>query len=207
MKKMLVGLVAVVFAWSLAKPVRANEGRVELTGAEIACEGISLWKGRNYRVTGRCDGLVYPYQTQKDHYVLWAKALDNGVLVRVADVETGYFDGSVGERFTDLYLTAESDGLPRRPSSDQVASGKLSGFGFTSGEEAGPTPAPLAQEETSGGTMTVQKAAESVTASSATVGSVIGKIVRSLLVIIGVVIALVIGTSLIFRRRGSVSSE
>lgn len=206
MKKLLFGLSAIVLALTvLAGGAQAREGRIEISGDEVACEGVSLWKERNYRVTGRCDGLVYPYETRLEHYVLWAKTDERGEIVRVSEIENGYFDGNVSDAFASLYVTAESDGLPRRPSATQIASGTVSLFSFVKGEE-GPaiaTPAPLAEEAGTG--TTVQSAVGNATSGSQ-VGEVIGKIVRSLLVIIGVVIVLVIGTSLVFRRRGSVST-
>jgi len=206
MKKILVGLFAlslmIVFG---AANVEAREGAVKLSGGDVACEGVSLWKERNYRVSGRCEGLVYPYETQYEHYVIWAKTDNREEVVRVGEVDRGYFDGNVGSAFSSLYVTAESDGLPRKPSTMQVASGSVSPFSFaTSGGVVEPlaTPAPATTNES----MTVQDKATSTVSSTSTVGSVIGKILRSLLIIIGVVILLVIGTSLIFRRRGSIST-
>ncbi len=208
MKQLFAGFVAIVFSLILTtNVVIANEGTVELSGSDVSCEGVSLWKGNSYRVVGRCEGLVYPYATQLEHYVLWAKTTGKGELVRVGEVERGYWDGNVSESYTDLYMTAESNGLPRRPSDNSVVSGMVREFGFSASESVSApvaTPAPIASENT--GEMTVQKGAEAVSASTGAVGSVIGKIVRSLLVIIAVVVVLVIGTSLVFRRRGSVST-
>lgn len=208
MNKIFSVLVSLVFALIItASAVSANEGSAILSGDNVSCEGISLWKGSNYRVVGRCEGLVYPYATQQDHYVLWAKTAEGGELVRVGEVDRGYWDGNVADSFTSLYLTAESDGLPRRPSTSQVASGSVAEFGFSNSEEVSApvsTPAPLGQDET--GSMTVQGVDASADTSTGAVGSVIGKIVKSLLIIVAVVIVLVIGTSLVFRRRGSVST-
>ena len=203
--KILVTLIVALIASTGI--TQANEGNVVLTGTDVSCEGVSLWKGNSYRVVGRCEGLVYPYATQLEHYVLWAKEINKSEIVRVGEVERGYWDGSVKDSFTDLYLTAESNGLPRRPSETQVASGVVSEFGFSDSEiVTAPivTPAPLVEE--SDESMTVQNGVEKKTISSGTAGDVIGKIIKSLLVIVAVVIVLVVGTSLVFRKRGSVST-
>jgi len=204
MKKLVLVLVVWVGALAWTARVQAQEGTVALSGEGVVCEGISLWKERNYRVTGRCEGLVYPHATQLEHYVLWAKPVGRSELVRVAEVDRGYFDGNVSEGIEALYMTAESDGLPRRPSSTQVASGGVTEFSFATGEvQPVETPAPLGESETQKEGLTVQNGAGA--ASSGAVGAVVGKIVKSLLVIVGVVVALVIGTSLVFRKKGSVS--
>ncbi len=208
MNKIMKILITLVVALMVSVGIiQANEGNVVLTGTDVSCEGVSLWKGNSYRVVGRCEGLVYPYATQLEHYVLWAKAIDKSEIVRVGEVERGYWDGSVKDSYTDLYLTAESNGLPRRPSETQVASGVVSGFGFSDSEAVTApiaTPAPLAEENDE--SMTVQNEVDKKIISNSTAGDVIGKIVRSLLVIVAVVIVIVIGTSLVFRRRGSVST-
>lgn len=210
MKQLIAALAAFVLVSQFASTVKANEGYLSLTGDNVACEGVSLWDRSSFRVTGRCDGLVYPYATQQERYVIWGKTTERGELMRISEVERGYFDGIIQDNFTDLYVTAEAESLPRRPSSAQVASGKLEAFAFAKGESSAvATPAPLAQQatqENNNGTMTVQNGAAAATATGSTVASAIGKILRSLLIIIAVVVVLVVGTSLVFRRRGSVSA-
>ena len=183
MKKMFIYLTALVIALAVtAGDVQAKEGTVELSGTSVSCEGVSLWKERNYRVMGRCDGLVYPFDTQLEHYVLWAKTDVRGELVRVGEITRGYFDGNVADSFSSLYVTAEGDGLPRRPSSSQVATGVVSKFAFArDGAVVEPvsTPAPIA--DNAGESMTVQNGATSQASSGNAVGEVIGKILRSLL--------------------------
>ncbi len=207
MKKLLASLfvLGLISAFA-ATTTQANEGTVELSSSVVSCEGVSLWNENSYRITGRCEGLVYPYQTQYEHYVIWAKTDVKGDLVRIDEVERGYFDGSVAANFGSVYITAETSGLPRRPSDKTVVSGKIVGFSFDNTvTEVAPaaTPAPAAADN---GTMVVQNGATQTVATSSTVGKVVGRILSSLLVIIVVVVVLVIGASLIFRRRGSVSS-
>lgn len=208
MNKIMKILITLVIAFVMSISVaQANEGSVMMSGDDVSCEGVSLWKGSSYRVMGRCEGLVYPYATQLEHYVLWARVVGDGEIVRVGEVDRGYWDGNVSDSYTDLYLTAESDGLPRRPSDVVVASGSVSDFGFSRAEvdnKPVSTPAPLVPD--SADSMTVQSGTDQVDVSGTAAGDVIGKIVKSLLIIVAVVVVLVIGTSLVFRRRGSVST-
>lgn len=208
MKKVLGVLASLVISsLILAGQAVAKEGTVTLSSNDVKCEGISVWQSSNYKVTGRCQGLVYPFATQFEHYGLWAR-LANGNTVRVDDIDRGYFEGSVGGEITDIFITAESSSSPRRPSDKTIALGSVEAFDFgskTVGTVATPAPAASTSPK-NGGTMTVQNAAEAVTQSGTSVGSVIGQILKALLVIVGVIIVVAVVASLIFRRRGSVST-
>jgi len=204
MKKLTVlGTILVALLVFSTHTALAREGMVSMSNKDVACEAISLWREGRYRVTGRCEGLVYPYATQYNYYTLWAKTDDKGETVRVGQVDKGYFDGGVGKGFSNLYITAETESLPRRPSDKAIVSGKISAFAFDKSLDTTIPAATPAPATSNGQTMTVQQGSSSTAGS--TVGTVIGKIVRSLLIIIAVVVVLVIGTSLVFRRRGSVS--
>ena len=206
MKKLFAALLALVMVSFIgAKTASAHEGNVSISGANISCTAISLWQSGQYRVTGRCEGLVYPYQTQYDRYVLWAKASGNGDIIRVAEVERGYFDGNIANGFDNVFITAESTGIPNRPSQYQVATGSVSTFNFDK-SQAVATPAPVAAGANTGSTISVQQGAATAATSGSTVGAVVGRIVTSLLVIILVIVGIAIGASLIFRSRGSVSA-
>lgn len=183
--------------------VKANEGSLSLVNGSVQCEGVSLWRESVYRVSGRCQGLVYPYETQYEHYVAWAK-LENGEVTKIGEVDRGYFEGNVKEPYKIVVITAEQDGSPRRASTKEVLSGQVDAFTIeTAGQALAPqaTPAPV---ENTDATMTVQSDLPATT--GVTVGSVIGKILKSLLIIIGVIILVAVGASLVFRRRGSVSA-
>lgn len=200
MLSLVSGLIASLFVF--AGIASAREGLVTMSNSDVSCEAISLWKEGRYRVTGRCEGLVYPYATQYSYYTLWAKTDVRGEMTRVGQVEKGYFDGSAASAFSNLYITAETESLPRRPSDKAIVSGTITAFAFDNSRD---TTVPVASTAptANNGTMTVQQGATSTAGS--TVGTVMGRIVRSLLIIIAVVVVIVIGTSLIFRRRGSVS--
>lgn len=195
MKKILT-LVAALFVFS--QTASAHEGLVDLTSSSVSCKGVSVYQDGNYRVTGRCDGLVYPYETLYNKYVLWGKAANRGEMVRIAEIDRGYFSGLISSAFDSMYVTAEQDGLVRKPSDRQILSGSVAPFSF---DKSKVTTAPVTSTTT-----TVAEKTKTTAPTTATAGSVVGKIVSSLLVVVLVIVALAIGASLLFRKRGSVSA-
>jgi hypothetical protein len=196
MKKILA---LVAFSFLLASTASAREGLVDLTSNSVSCKGISIYQDGYYRVTGRCDGLTYPYETTYNKYVLWGKTTARGEMIRIAEVDKGYFSGNIASPFESMYITAEKNGLVRKVSDKQVLSGKVTAFNFDKSQvtTAPTTTTPAAT--TAPGTTTTP------TTTSSTAGAVVGKIVTSLLVVILVIVGLAIGASLLFRSRGSVS--
>lgn len=198
MKKILA-LVALSFI--CATTVSAHEGNLDLTSKSVSCKGVSIYQDGSYRVNGRCDGLVYPYETTYNKYVLWGKTTTGGSMIRIAEIDRGYFSGSISDAFDGVYVTAEQNGLVRKASDKVIVSGKVAYFDF---DKSKVTTAPSAATTTSTKTTTVAAAAATT---SSTAGAVVGKIVSSLLVVILVIVGLAIGASLLFRNRGSVSSH
>lgn len=193
MKRTVLGLVfALMFL--LAGKASAYEGNIELTSSTVSCRATSVWKESDYRVVGKCDGLVYPYETQYEHYYVWARDVERDSYVRVGAVERGYFEGTVEPSFDRLLITAEQNSNPRRPSDKQVVSGAVTRFSFDKSEveisEQAEPAAPTA----------------STTQTGSTVGRVLGRILTAILTIVLIVVALVVVGSLVFRRRGSVST-
>lgn len=200
MKKLLAGLSALVIALVVGvATVSAHEGSVDLTSGSVSCKGVSLWQDGGYKVTGRCDGLVYPYETMYNKYVLWGKTELRGEMVRIAEIDRGYFSGNIAGSYDAMYVTAEKDGLVRKAGDKLIVSGRVTPFSF---DKSKVTTAPTTTVTTPA-TTTKDKV---VTVQSTTAGTVVGKIVSSLLVIVLVVVVLAIGASLIFRNRGSVSA-
>ncbi len=195
--KKLFALVACLFVF--AGVASAHEGSIDLTNDKVSCKGISIFQDGSYRVSGRCDGLVYPYETIYNKYVLWGKTSVRGEMVRIAEIDRGYFNGNIASAYDAVYVTAEQNGLARKASTKQIVSGKVSPFEFDKSQVTA-TP-PITSSVT--GSETVAKTASTV---SGTAGSVVGKIVTSLLVVILVIVGLAIGASLLFRSRGSVSA-
>ncbi len=199
--KKLIALA--VLAFLFAPNARAHEGMVDLTSSSVSCKGISLYQSGYYRVFGRCDGLVYPYETTYNKYVLWGKTVARGEMIRVAEVDKGYFSGNIASPFDGMTITAESDGLVRRPSDRVVVSGKVNVFDFDKSKVTSSTTTTPAAS-TAPSSVTAQNSGEQASTAS-TAGSVIGRILTSLLVIVLVIVGIAIGASLIFRNRGSVS--
>ncbi len=199
--KKLLALIALSFV--LAPSVSAHEGLVDLTSGDVSCKGVSIYQDGYYRVTGRCDGLVYPYETTYNKYVLWGKTETRGEMVRIAEIEKGYFSGNIDSAFEAMYITAEQKGLVRKASDKQVVAGKVTPFSF---DKSQVTTAPATT--TTAGTTSTTKDTTVTEASTtkSTAGAVVGKIVTSLLVVILVIVGLAIGASLLFRTRGSVST-
>lgn len=196
---MKILLALVVFAVMFAGPTSAHEGNVDLTNNKVSCKGVSIYQDGVYKVSGRCDGLVYPYETLYNKYVLWGKTTARGEAVRIAEIDRGYFSGNISNAFDGMFVTAEKDSLVRRPSDIQIVVGKVNVFDF---DKSQVTAAPTTTTST-----TTTPAKETVTTTStSTAGAVVGKIVSSLLVVILVIVVLAIGASLLFRRRGSVSA-
>lgn len=205
MKKLLIGLTAIVIGLSVsAGTASAHEGSVDLTGNGVSCKGVSLYQDGAYKVSGRCDGLVYPYETMYNKYVLWGKTVGRGEIVRIAEIDRGYFAGNIANTFEAMYVTAESDGLVRKMGDKQIVAGAVTPFSF---DKSKVTTAPATTTTTnSAKTTTVQSGSTATANATTTAGAVVGKIVSSLLIIILVVVVLAIGASLLFRNRGSVSA-
>lgn len=200
MKKLMA---LALYAFLFTSSASAHEGMVDLTSSSVSCKGISLYQSGYYRVFGRCDGLVYPYETTYNKYVLWGKTVARGEMIRVAEVDKGYFSGNIASPFDGMTITAESDGLVRRPSDRVVVSGKVNVFDFDKSKvTSNTTTTPAAS--TAPSSVTAQNSGEQASTAS-TAGSVIGRILTSLLVIVLVIVGIAIGASLIFRNRGSVS--
>jgi hypothetical protein len=205
--KKLIGVLVLIVIGLLVSPtsVSAHEGIVDLTSSSVSCKGVSIYQDGNYKVTGRCDGLVYPYQTLYNKYVLWGKTTVRGEMVRIAEVDKGYFSGYIGDEFDGVYITAEKDGLVRKASDMVIVSGRVAPFSF---DKSQVTTAPTTSTTTTTpATTSKTSTATTASTSTSTAGAVIGKIVSSLLVVILVIVGLAIGASLIFRSRGSVSAQ
>lgn len=201
MKKILV-LVSLLFVY--VGSASAHEGAVDLTNGNVSCKGVSIYQDGYYKVSGRCDGLVYPYETTYNKYVLWGKSSTGGQMVRIAEVDRGYFSGNISSPFDGMYITAEVNGLVRKPSDKEVVTGSLTPFDF---DKSKVTVAPATGTTTATASKdTKDTTLKAATAATGTAGAVVGKIVTSLLVVILVIVGLAIGASLLFRSRGSVSA-
>ena len=200
MKKLMA---LIVLSFVFASTTYAREGNLDLTSSEVSCKGISIYQDGYYRVTGRCDGLVYPYETTFNKYVLWGKAVNNGDVIRIAEIDKGYFSGNISSAFEGVYITAEQNSLVRKMSDKQIVAGKVATFNF---DKSQVTSAPVVTTTTNNTSTKATTTSTVVAGTTSTAGAVVGKIVTSLLVVILVIVGLAIGASLLFRSRGSVSA-
>lgn len=206
-RTVLATLVIFVLVLLSVASVEANEGTANLDNSKVKCNITSIWQEDRYRIVGKCNGLVYPFETKYEHYYLWARDIERGGMVRIGDINRGYVDGSINDDFDQLLITAEQNTSPRRPSDRSIVSGLI--VGFTTGSVTDPQVVPEEEIATSPtDTFTVQNGTtdEAGTGSNSGVGSVLGRIFSALLTVVLIVIALVVVGSLIFRRRGSVSN-
>lgn len=190
--RLLTALILAVlfFASASASPAHANEGRVSVRNGTVVCEGVSIWESDRYRVTGRCQGLVYPFAERLDRYMLWVVPDTGGSPVRIAEVEKGLFTGQTDQRFRSLRITAEEDNAPRAPSTTTVVEGDIARFDFAVGTATKPSvSAPQASAPTP--TPTLAAAPKKIT---------FGQNAVTNLVLIGV-LAFVILWILFFMRR------
>lgn len=204
MKKLIAGSALFVIASIfMVSSVSAHEGSVDLTSGSVSCKGVSIYQDGYYRVSGRCDGLVYPYETTYNKYVLWGKTSNGSEMVRIAEVDKGYFSGNISGAFDNMYISAEQNSLVRKMSDKIIVSGKINAFDF---DKSKVTTVPATTTTTAATAKATTTSTTAVTATSSTAGAVVGKIVTSLLVVILIIVGLAIGASLIFRSRGSVSA-
>lgn len=199
MKKLFAGLAFALISLFVSPQVGAYEGHVEMQDENVSCKATSVWRENDYKVVGRCDGLVYPYQTKFEHYVIWAHEVESDSLVKLSEVDRGYFEGNMKNSFDRLVISAEENGTPRRPSDKIVIEGGLVRFSFDKSEVEIKTPA----EVVSPAEVSEEPAAAG---EQSTVGKVIGRILAAVFVIVLVVVGIVVVSSLLFRRRGSVST-
>lgn len=198
-------VISVLMLLSVVR-VEATEGTAILDNSQVKCNITSIWQEDRYRIIGKCNGLVYPFETKYEHYYLWARDIGRESMVRIGDIDRGYVDGSIEDDFDQLLITAEQNTSPRRPSDRSIVSGSI--VGFTTGPVVDSQTSEEEDTTSPADTITVQNgtADETSTESGSGVGSVLGRVFSALLTVVLIVITLVVVGSLIFRRRGSVSN-
>lgn len=201
MKKILLGIFLAYIFLVGAGEIRAYEGDVEMSNSSISCKAISVWRENQYKLIGKCNGLVYPYETQYEHYYVWAHEIERDSLVRIGEIDRGYFEGNIKSSFDRLVVTAEESDNPRRPSEKEIVFGDVNEFSFDKVLEVEEE---IVEEKPT--SRVVQSGSdEEADEPTSTVGSVLGRIITALLAIVLIVIVIVVVGSLVFRRRGSVS--
>lgn len=132
MRKLLPLFFALTgFFFIFTSQVQAGEGRIKLVDGNVICEGISVWRDNRYQIFGRCSGMTYPYREKLDQYVLWIQPDDGSDPVSINYIDRGVLDGETDKNFTRIFITAEEQSGPSAPSSFRVVEGDLSRFDFT----------------------------------------------------------------------------
>lgn len=196
--KSLVGIIWLILLTAVfaAAGAQASEGRFTLRKNSVACEGISIWQNGQYRITGRCQGLVYPYAEQLTKYFLWVNPTDTApAIVRVDDVEGGIIEGRTSERFARLLLTAEGERVGQEPVGAEIISGEMERFDFPSQTADAALSAPVASQPVVTQTPTPTPTPRARTFNAAGLGRAV-----PVIVIIVVVLVVIAFFAMIFRR-------
>jgi hypothetical protein len=128
--QIFITVITVVLIMVMPGKAHANEGRFSLKNSYVDCEGISIWQGSTYQISGKCNGLVYPYHDQLTQYSLWVIPDAGGNPKWISNIDKGLITGNTVNKFTGMFVTAESDSGPQNPSSTQIVSGNLDLYNF-----------------------------------------------------------------------------
>lgn len=151
-KKILFGVIASLLLYGsvLIKPALANEGVVMMRGAGVsgACFAASVFVDGSYRVLATCRDLKIALAPEQNRYVVWVNEV-NGKIRRLGEVVNGKMSTSTDVKFTDMFVTAETDGYGNKPSDSILLSGPVQTINFESAEfkpgailTVAPTPTP-----------------------------------------------------------------
>jgi len=201
-KSIALGLSAAFVAsvLSLPKTVSANEGLVNLRndGADGACFAASVYVDGVYRILATCRDLKIALSPEKNRYVLWVET-EEGKNRRIGEITNGKLSVSVDDKFSKMFVSAETDAYTNKPSEDILLRGDLTpiNFGKTTGMPI-VTPTPTQTKEIS--KVSEQKA--EVTPSQSGLGSALSTIFKIALFGFGVLLVVVGVFSFISRKRG-----
>lgn len=151
-KKIFSGLItsAVLGGIILARPAMANEGVVLLRGAGSggACFATSVFVDGTYRILATCRDLKIALSPEQNRYVVWSTT-EAGKTKRIGEIVNGKLATSTDTKFTNLFITVETDGYSNKPSDSTLLTGVLQTINFESGEvkpdanvTVAPTPTP-----------------------------------------------------------------
>jgi hypothetical protein len=208
-KKILAGIVTslVLGGIALANPVMANEGIVFMKGAGVsgACFAASVFVDGTYRVLVTCRDLKTALSPEQNRYVVWLTE-ENGKTRRLGEIVNGKMAMSTDAKFTQLYVTAETDGYGNKPSDSILLAGPVQAINFDagvvkSGENViiAPTPTPKKAA------VTPTKAAGEVTTKETTpnqgIGGALSTVLKIALFGFGALLLIVGVFSFISRKR------
>ena len=115
----------------LPRMALANEGIVMMKtdGVSGACFVTSVFVDGTYRVLATCRDLKTALSPEQNRYVLWVTQ-EGGKQRRLGEIENGKLATSTDTKFTDIFLTAETDGYGNKPSENILISGTLQAIDF-----------------------------------------------------------------------------
>ena len=209
-KKIISGILAsaVLGGFVLAKPAMANEGIVLMRGAgqSGSCFAASVFIDGSYRVLVTCRDLKVALSPEQNRYVVWQTA-DNGNVRRLGEIDNGKLQSSTDQKFTQLFMTAESDGYGSKPSATVLLTGYVQPINFDTGSvalapsiTAAPTPTP---KKSANATPTVTPNKENITGQqpSAGIGGALSTVLKIALFGFGALLLIVGVFSFISRKR------
>lgn len=152
MKKIFLGLSTLLLFGILALPksIFANEGVILMRGAGVSgsCFGASVFVDGTYRVLATCRDLKTALSPEQNRYVIWITD-EEGKARRLGEIVNGKLSTSIDIKFTELFITAESDGYGNKPLGSVLLSGVVQPINFVTGEidtkvtiTIAPTPTP-----------------------------------------------------------------
>lgn len=135
-KKIFTGVVAsaILGGVMMAQPAMANEGVVLMRGAGVsgACFATSVFVDGTYRVLATCRDLKMALSPEQNRYVVWLNT-ENGKTRRLGEIVNGKLSTATDVKFTDMFVTAESDGYGNKPSENVLLSGVIQPINFDTG--------------------------------------------------------------------------
>lgn len=209
-KKISLGLITSLVLSGLvatAKPVMANEGTVLMRGAGVsgACFATSVFVDGTYKVLATCRDLKTALSPEQNRYVVWLTG-ENGKSRRLGEIVNGKLSTATDIKFTEMYVTAETDGYGNKPSETILLSGPVQQINFESNVvNAGanvtvaPTPTPKKDVKV---TPTTIKGTESVEKTpSQGIGGALSTVLKIALFGFGALLLIVGVFSFISRKR------
>ena len=190
----------------------ANEGIINLRGVpgEGSCFAASVFVDGSYRVLMTCRDMRTALSPEQNRFVVWQNTDASGKPKRLGEVINGKFQGGTDQKFTRLYITAESNNYAQKPSDSLLLEGYVQEIDFGKGVDAGafistPTPTPSKTNVvTKAATKTTTAAGEVVTTepkAGTSLGSAVGAIVKVALLGFGALLVVVGVFSYLSRRR------
>ena len=198
MRKILfsIGLMIAAFSF-LASPSRASEGTAELKsikGETMRCFATSiLMENYEYQVSLSCRDLIYPPKPDAFSYILWATPTQNDKPLNIGELGIGKGNFETKTAFTKLFVTIESDRRTKTPQGEIVMEGSIQSISFLDKQEEIKTSAEQAK--------ITPTASPTPTPTTSSARNILGKILGTGAIILGLVLVVVIVVYFLSRRR------